>query len=308
MAVLSNRKMTLSITVYYSLLISTFLMKASTICAFSVSRKAATFSVSQRKNTNTHLHMALDVVTGLRTEWISASICTNQIPRTAKSVLQLGTEDGRAVNFVPRSVEEIITSSAESDGALTISCRRQLKQQRERRGTGAIIRYVDQPCDNLKDTKDCSVDAVISLQAAQRMRDNGQDWKKSITEAARVLKPGGRFIFVEQTEIDGEKYIDTLATIADGEVDENGNPITYPVFELVGYDDVDLVLVPHIAGVVVKTAYAGLTQKEIEKKSSTDEKDRIAELSITAFERGLKKRKKKKGKGMQAEGASTSGE
>lgn len=246
--------------------------------------------------------MGLDIVTGLRTEWISASICTNQIPRTAKSVLQLGTEDGRAVNFVPRTVEEIITSSAEADGELTVSCRRQLKQQRERRGTGAIIRYLDQPCDNLKDTENESVDAVISLQAAQRMKDNGQDWKNSIREAARVLKPGGRFVFVEQTEIDGEKYIDALASIADGELDDDGNALTYPLFELVGCDDVDLVIVPHIAGVVVKTAYAGLSQEEIENKTNTDEKDRIANLSIAAFERGLKKRKKKKGKGMQVEG------
>lgn len=265
---------------------------------------AQAFTVKhEHPRSHIHLHMGLDVVTGLRTEWISASICTNQIPRTAKCVLQLGTEDGRAVNFVPRTVEEIITSSAEADGELTISCRRQLKQQRERRGTGAIIRYIDQPCDNLKDTEDESVDAVISLQAAQRMIDNGQDWKKSIREAARVLKPGGRFLFVEQTEIGGEKFIDVLASIADGELDEDGNPSTYPIFELVGCDDVDLVLVPHIAGVVVKTAYAGLTQEEIEKKVYTDEKDRIADLSITAFERGLKKRKKKKAasKGVKAE-------
>jgi len=259
-------------------------------------------SVSKHK-TPTELQMGLDAVTGLRTEWISASICTNQIPSTAESVLQLGTDDGRAVNFVPRSVEEIITSSAEANGELTISCRRQLKQQRDRRGTGAIIRYVDQACDDLKGTKDASVDVVISLQAAQRMKDNGQDWKKSILEASRVLKPGGTFLFVEQTEIDGEKFMDVLAAVADGDTDPEGNVVTYPVFELVGCDDVDLVIVPHIAGVVTKTMYAGLTENEIQNKSAVDEKARMADLSISAFERGLKKRRKKKkktGTGMQA--------
>lgn len=266
--------------------------------AFSPS-PVLTLQISNRQPS--HLQMGLDVVTGLRTEWISASICTNQIPSDAESVLQLGTEDGRAVNFVPRTVEEIITSSAEADGELTISCRRQLKQQRERRGTGAIIRYVDQKCDDLKEVKDASVDVVISLQAAVRMKENGQDWKKSINEAERVLKPGGKFLFVEQTEIDGEKYIDAIAAIADGETDEEGNAITYPVFDLVGVDDVDLVIVPHIAGVVQKTEYAGLTQEQIENKASVDEKARIADLSISAFERGLKKRKKKKKKGIQAE-------
>jgi|EP00979_Chaetoceros_neogracilis_P001145 ubiquinone/menaquinone biosynthesis C-methylase UbiE len=252
-------------------------------------------SVSKQK-TPSQLQMGLDVVTGLRTEWISASICTNQIPSTAESVLQLGTDDGRVVNFVPRTVEEIITSSAEADGELTVSCKRQLKQQRERRGTGAIIRYVDQACDDLKETKDASIDVVISLQAAQRMKDNGQDWKKSIREASRVLKPGGCFLFVEQTEIDGEKFMDVLAAVADGETDEEGNVVTYPVFELVGVDDVDLVIVPHIAGVVQKNVYAGLTETEIQNKSAVDEKARMAELSISAFERGLKKRRKKKKK------------
>lgn len=251
--------------------------------------------------------MALDLVTGLRTEWISASICTNQIPSDALSVLQLGTEDGRVVNFVPRSIEEILTSSAEADGELSISCKRQLKQQRERRGTGAVVRYLDQPCDDLRETKDASVDCVISLQAAQRMAENGQNWKNSIKEAARVLKPDGSFIFVEQTEVEGEKYIEVIASVADGIVkmnEETGEEEleTYPTFELIGYDDVDLVIVPHIAGVVKKTKLAGLTEVEIKNKSANDEKERIADLSISAFERGLKKRrKKKKKKGMQAE-------
>jgi SAM-dependent methyltransferase len=158
---------------------------------------------------------------------------------------------------------------------------------------------MDQRCDDLKDTKDASVDVVMSLQAAQRMKDNGQDWKKSIAEAARVLKPGGRFVFVEQTELDGEKYIEAIASVADGlagqgEADEDGLIETYPVFELVGYDDVDLVIVPHIAGVVMKTEYAGLTREQIDSKSSVDEKARMADLSISVFERGLKKRRKKK--------------
>lgn len=249
---------------------------------------------------STELNMALDLVTNLRTEWIGASICTNQIPSEAKSVLQIGTEDGRIVNFVPRTIEEIFTSSVEEGGELSISSQRQLKQQRERRGTGAKVRYVDQPADDLKETKDASIDVVVSLQAAQRMVDNGQDWKKSIREAARVLKPGGRFVFVEQTEVNGEKFMDVVAAVADNLVgkdtaeDGKEEPETYPIFELVGYDDVDLVIIPHIAGVVQKTEYAGLTKDQIEKKASVDEKDRISELSISAFERGLKKRKKKK--------------
>jgi len=65
-------------------------------------------------------------------------------------------------------------------------------------------------------------------------------------------------------------------------------------FRHLGYDDVDLVLVPHVAGVVVKSEVAGLTAAEIAAKNAKKEKDRVANLSIDAFERGLKKRRKKK--------------
>mmetsp|Transcript_16122 Transcript_16122/g.32461 ORF Transcript_16122/g.32461 Transcript_16122/m.32461 type:complete len:133 (-) Transcript_16122:2657-3055(-) len=47
-------------------------------------------------SSTTGLRMGLDLVTYLRTEWISAALCTNQTPRSADVCLQLGTEDGRA--------------------------------------------------------------------------------------------------------------------------------------------------------------------------------------------------------------------
>ena len=268
-------------------------------------------SRSTLRSKGLELNMGLDLVTSLRTEWISAAICTNQIPREATSVLQLGTEDARAVTFVPRSVDELITSSSEQSGELSISCQRQLKQQRERRGTGAVIRYTDQRADNLSETDDESVDVVISLQAADKMRENGLNWKNSIREAARVLKPGGRFIFVEKTEIEGESYLDVVASVATTKLgaesdqsDEEGEDEVYPTFELIGYDDVDLVIVPHIAGVVSKAVNAGLTESEIEAKKAAEEKARIDDLSISAFERGLKKRRKKKKRGETQENVS----
>jgi len=257
------------------------------------------------QNRVTRLMMGLDAVTYLRTEWIAAALCTNQTPASAKTVLQLGSEDGRAVNFIPRTVEELITSSVEEDGKLTVSCKRQLKQQRDRRGSGVIIRYLDQAADNLNETEDESVDVVISFQSAERMRELGMDWIQSVREAARVLKPGGRFLFVEQTKVEGIDYVDVVMGI--GAVDdiddedqsddvENNAPAKekVPIFEMVGYDDVDLVLVPHIAGVVVKSENAGLSPEELEAKRIAAEKARIANLSISAFERGLKKRRRKK--------------
>jgi SAM-dependent methyltransferase len=242
--------------------------------------------------TTTKLFMGLDMVTYLRTEWISAALCTNQTPRTAEVCLQLGVEDGRAVTFIPRTVRELITSTVEADGVLPTSTRRQLKQQQERRNA-ARITYVDQRADNLKEVKNESVDVVISLQAAARMVETGLDWKKSIREAARVLKPGGRFLFVEQSEFaGGESYLEYVKSLynVDGTMPDDADQ-RVPMFE-VGSDEVDLVLVPHTAGVAVKAEDAGLTPEELAKKASRAEKERLADLSIAAFERGRKKRRK----------------
>ncbi|KAL7535592.1 hypothetical protein ACHAXR_006593, partial [Thalassiosira sp. AJA248-18] len=250
----------------------------------------------------------------------------------ADKVLQLGSDDGRIVNFVPRTVREIITSSAEAKdslegGGLTVGCERQLKQMAERRKSAAIT-YSNQPADDLTDTKDASIDIVVSITAAQRMHDNGYDWKRSIREAGRVLKPGGRLLFVEAAEVGGESYLDEVMGLSefsmenkkgggddDGETtmevavdsdeeeddegqeeDENDNKI----FEEVGYDQVDMVLQPHIAGIAIKAMDADLSPAEKAQKQAQDESDQLAELSLKAFERGNKrrKRKKKKSKGV----------
>mmetsp|Transcript_28063 Transcript_28063/g.59848 ORF Transcript_28063/g.59848 Transcript_28063/m.59848 type:complete len:276 (+) Transcript_28063:1401-2228(+) len=194
------------------------------------------------------------------------------------------------------------------------------RKQAERRKSGATITYSNQPSDDLLDTPSASVDVVISIQSAQRMRDNGQNWKRGIEEAARVLKPGGRFLFVESSMIEGdgdgeESYLDYLVGLShdeeDGEVesqedgdddDEEENDNEGPqsssssVFAEVGYDQVDMVLQPHIAGVAVKAMDADLTLAQKEEMAVQEESDRLAELSLNAFERGSKRRKRKKTK------------
>jgi SAM-dependent methyltransferase len=211
----------------------------------------------------------------------------------------LGCEDGRAVTFIPRTIRELITSSLEPDGVVKVGVKRQLKQQQQRRNA-ATITYADQRADDLKFTKDESVDIVISLQAAAGMMETGLDWKKSVREAARVLKPGGRLLFVEQTELAGESYLDYLDNLStvtgDEQANEKPEEELFPVFEEVGYDDVDLVLVPHVAGVAIKSEDAGLTPKERAQKEANLEKERIADLSLEAYERGIKKKKKKRKK------------
>mmetsp|Transcript_2601 Transcript_2601/g.4428 ORF Transcript_2601/g.4428 Transcript_2601/m.4428 type:complete len:332 (-) Transcript_2601:802-1797(-) len=298
---------------------------------------------SAAPSTSSALH-ALDPVTYLRTEWVSAALCTNQTPRSADIALQLGSEDGRIVNFVPRTIRRIITSSAEplsstnsdsnDERPLTVSCERQLTQQAERRNTAAI-QFSNQPADNLKDTPDASVDVVVSFQAAQRMYENGLDFKKSIREAGRVLKPGGRFLFVESAEVGGESYLEcvkgmsglvsggmgdeyneeivvteqqhsaTETALDDADdTEENEEEAKPPLFEEVGYDNVDMVLQPHIAGIAIKAMDADMTMEERKQMKSQEEEDRLAEMSFAAFERGNKRRKRKKkkaGMGMGSE-------
>ncbi|EJK59592.1 hypothetical protein THAOC_20159 [Thalassiosira oceanica] len=265
----------------------------------------STYSPSTRLN-------AMDPVTYLRTEWVSASLCTNQTPRSADRVLQLGSDDGRIVNFVPRTVREIITSSAEPEnGGLTVACERQLKQ---------MVRICERsaPADDLTDVKSSSIDVVVSLQAAERMDERGYDWKKSIKEAARVLKPGGRFLFVEPEQVGGESYLDYVRDVSDvvlkirgasdeeitGEIkSESGTSdldgdeeSTAPLFEEVGYDQVDMVLQPHLAGVAIKALDADLTPEQKFQLAREEDSDRLAEMTLNAFERGSKSRRRRKKK------------
>jgi len=164
------------------------------------------FNDANFQQSRTMLKMGIDLVTYLRCEWVSAALCTNQTPQSADVCLVLGCEDGRPMTFIPRTIEEVITSTLEYDGILPVSIRRQLKQQEKSRGA-AFVSLVDQRADDLKETEDESVDVVLSLQAAAKMREKGLDWKKGVQEAARVLKPGGRFLCVEQTSLDGESYL-----------------------------------------------------------------------------------------------------
>ncbi|KAL3822913.1 hypothetical protein ACHAXA_010696 [Cyclostephanos tholiformis] len=300
---------------------------ASIAAAITTTRRTATNLGAASSSSSSSSYV--DPLTYLRTEWVSASLVSNQIPKEADKVLQLGTEDGRLVNFVPRTVREIITSSAEpkddgtdggGGGGLTVSCERQLRQMSERRRSGAVIVYSNQPADNLKETPSSSVDIVVSLLAARRMNDNGLDWKRAIREAGRVLKPGGRFLFVEGATVDGESYLDYvvglserggveikggLEKLATGD-DDGGEDAgsddndaldegeVSPLFEEVGYDMVDMVLQPHVAGVAIKADDADLTPAEKERTKAQVENDRLADLSLSAYERGIKKRKRKK--------------
>ena len=156
------------------------------------------------------------------------------------------------------------------------------------------------------------------------MAANGLDWKRSIEEAGRVLKPGGRFLFVESKTVGsgGESYLDYVVGLSqrggveikpglgeDGELSssiepsaddvtesDDDNAVSTKVFDEVGYDNVDMVLQPHIAGVAIKALDAGMTKAEKAAQAKQEEADRLADISLSAFERGSKRRKRKKKK------------
>lgn len=246
--------------------------------------------------------MGLDPVTFLRTEFVSAALFTNQIPRSADSCLQLGVYDGRAVTFIPRTIRQFHTSSVELDGTVSIGIQRALQQALQSRNildeTMQLQFYDVQRADNLTMILDSTIDVVISMQSAEKMQTNGLDWRRSVQEAVRVLKPGGRFLFVEQTDIGSENYLDYVGSYASnstsivqgepGKVEER-----YPMLECVGWDNVDFVLTPHVAGVFTKRLDAGMTKQERIAAEKLREKDILAERSLSVFE-GRRKKKIKK--------------
>merc|ERR1711957_214780 len=100
----------------------------------------------------------------------------------------------------------------------------------------------------------------------------------------------------------GDSYVEEVMSVKsvqnknDKSTDSDEVEDVNPTFEMVGYDEVDYVLVSHVAGVVEKAMYSGMTASAIEAQKAVESKARMAELSIDAFERGLKRRKKKKKK------------
>jgi len=250
----------------------------------------------------------MDMITYMRTEWVSAALCTNQTPRSANIALQIGVQDGRSINFLPRTIQSLITSSCTSDGVTPVSAERQLRQAAARRENGPSVDVRIQRADLLEMTPDDSVDVVISLQACTSMAEGGiMDWQDSVRQAARVLRPGGRLLFCEATTIDGIPYTEMVQNLVavdpeqqevlyakaveEADLDEQ---TVFPLFDQVGFDDVDLVLEPHVAGIAIKAMDAGLTMDQKAARQQQEEQERMADISIQAF--GNKRRKKRKKK------------
>ena len=125
------------------------------------------FATSTYSPPTTRLN-ALDPVTYLRTEWVSAALCTNQTPRSADKVLQLGSEDGRIVNFVPRTVRYVFWSATTALFCLNAVCgsltannaqrnHNELSRARKGRPHGCLRTAVE---TNGEDSHECSANCL----------------------------------------------------------------------------------------------------------------------------------------------------
>lgn len=139
------------------------------------------------------------------------------------------------------------------------------------------------------------------------------------------MKPGGRFLFVENANVNGESFLEEIlkltavndqeeqeegvdnnandemsgesSTINDtAEKEEDDSTTSTIIFSEVGYDNVDMVLTPHVAGVAIKALDADLTLEQRAELKSQEERDRLADLSLDAFERGNRKNKRRRKK------------
>jgi len=303
----------------------------------------------------TLLSMAfLDPISYSRTEFITSAILTNQIPRSSKVVLQIGTEDPRCVYYLPRSVSEILchpTYSAEK-GKLPFRARRQLDQAKERRGQmeATEIKAIELEAEDgiatkkggmLYGVESDTVDVVVWTQIADEMKkfyEKGgrgedkvgpSDWfEYALKDVNRVLKEGGRVVFIEREEVEdlmgtGRKigFVDALRAIRmddtfkmfgpnedEGEEGDDQKPIeeidlgTYASLD-VAFDKVDFCPAPHIAGVAIKRSSnpdEDLAEKggqgremNIQERMLYEKRTADAELAFEAFERGRRKGRRK---------------
>ena len=121
------------------------------------------------------------------------------------------------------------------------------------------------------------------------------------TEKIRIYEPD--LILCSVVEDTFLQAVKLLSLISDKKIPcLMGGVFTTACPELaLSYDNVDMVLQPHVAGVAIKAMDAGMTQAERARVRAQEESDRMAEISLNAFERGSKRRKRKKKKSTDEE-------
>lgn len=242
--------------------------------------------------------------------------------------------DPRAAYYVPKSLKKLICHGTFIP--VEFRAKRQVEQATERRGQMDLeVDFVNKQEGKrlFEGVGDESVDVVMMLQISEdaAKSDLASSWLVALlSETGRVLRPGGRILFVEKKDVKVDREIDFVSAMQglrmDGsyklfaageeEGDENDSEKSmeevdlqkYSLFD-VAYDSIDLCPSPHYAGVAIKrSAKEEEEVEEVREKREMTMGERMkyekrvkgAELAIEAFERGRKKKKRGK-KGQQQE-------
>ena len=331
--------------------------RAANFAAFSSSRLLRGTKATTATTATTALQASTDPVSYWRVEYVSSAMLSNQIPRSASTVLQLGTVDPKAVYYLNKDVNKLLCHPSYSavQGGVSPRANRQLTQAKERRGGMDKLELVCLRTERLdgRATKqggflygvdDNSVDAVVFCEVLEEIIEfyakpkasasilGSDEWFRNLLEELnRVLKVGGRLVFVEKRDIagllpgpsavplvgaiEGMRMDGSFKLFADGETEgmegdderemDEVDLGTYSLFD-VAYDQIDFCPTPHVAGVAIKRSIEEPFEEEeesepervlnIQERIEYEKRVQGAELAIAAFEKGRKKRKKLKPK------------
>ena len=129
-------------------------------------------------------------------EYLVGAVLGSQVPPAAAVVLELYAEDAKRFFYYQSSVVQVVVAPPLSEQLAAKGLGRAEVEKAEKEMTEAAGRakksVLMKPLDG---TPSNSVDAVVCVQAARRVAEAGR-----LSDLARVLKPGGRVVFLEEPE------------------------------------------------------------------------------------------------------------
>ncbi|KAK3268065.1 hypothetical protein CYMTET_23410 [Cymbomonas tetramitiformis] len=196
-----------------------------------------------------------------RLQYITASMLTRHVPRGGAEVLEIGIGGGKNLYYYPSDVVQVTGVDPDVNENLLMQ--------------SAIAAKVVLDIKNTKaeelEMESNSMDAVVSTFTLSFVDDRD----KVIAEAARVLKPGSSFIFVETLGGSGKGTLEAIQRCK--------------AFDQVDYDEgwSGFFTDPHAIGVAVKAAIPG------QNPGGVGADDSVVEDQL----RNIKRKDKKKSRG-----------
>ena len=157
-------------------------------------------------------------------EYITAAMLSRHVPQSA-SVIQVGGGT-KELFYYPKSTDKVVVVGENVNKSL-------MEQGGLQAGTPTICK--DTSPSEMRFAGTSTVDSIVCIRAFGQLGSlTGEGF---LVEAARVLKPGGKLIFVEQAS---SKILSSLSTKS-------------KMFDQVEYDPFLDGLYPHVAGVAIKS-------------------------------------------------------